>query len=466
MNNLNTLGKIPPQDVSLEEAIIGGILLESEALIEIVDILRPESFYKDEHSKIYKAAIDLFKRSEGVDLFTIMNKLRSNNELESIGGPAYLTKLTTNVASAAHIEFHARIVQQKYIQRELIRVSSEIQNKAFDSSSDVSELLDFSESQLFNIANNSTSKEARQIGDISKDELIRLDIISKSKDAFSGVPTGLTEIDKVTNGLQPSNLIIIGGRPAMGKTSLVLQIAINCTIDFKIPVAFFSLEMGEDELSRKIIGSLTGLSSSKLRRADFNEDDWGKLDIAQSKLDNAPLYIDDNSGLTPIELRAKCRRLKMKHDIKLIIIDYIQLMGSSVRGNREQELSSISRSLKILAKELKIPVVALSQLNRAVEQKPDKKPDLSHIRESGAIEQDADIVAFVYRPWYYNFTAYEDQSSTYGIMEFLIRKYRAGSLADIKLRHNESFGRIYNETEVEDINPIQDNSDLETNLDF
>lgn len=463
------LGKLPPQSIELEEAVLGAIMLESNSYIEICDILKPESFYKNEHSLIFKSITDVYSKNKPIDFLTVMEQLRINNELDSIGGAMYLTNLTSNVGSASHIEYHARIIQQKFIQRELIRISTEIQNKAYSDLDDVSILINFAESELFGITQGNIKKEPKIIGDIGKEQLKLLEEISKSDKEFIGIPTGLKALDMVINGFQKKKLIIIAARPAMGKTSLVVSIARNMSIDFNKKVAIFSLEMGEDEIWSKLISDITDIQYAKISGGKIN-DSWGEIESAQSKLENSKLFIDDTAGITLFELRAKSRRLKLKHGIDIIFIDYLQLMsGDKASGNREQEISTISRGLKSMSKDLDIPVVALSQLNRGVEQRPDKKPNLSDLRESGAIEQDADIVAFIYRPEYYGFMEYEDNQSTLNKVDILIRKHRGGKTADVNIDRTPNFTRIFDKEseQIQDIEPLkEDNSDLESNLDF
>jgi len=471
-SNYLEFGRIPPQAIELEEAVLGGIMLEKDSLIEIIDIISPESFYKDEHQKIYKAILDLFSSNKGIDILTIMDQCRINLTLEDVGGVAYLTGLTSRISSASHIEFHARIVQQKYIQRELIRAATEIQNKAFDESNeDVSELLDFSENQIFSIAQGNVSQEAVSVGVIGREVLKILDETSKSDAEFSGLPSGLTALDRITSGFH-TKFIIIAGRPAMGKTTLALQIVKNMSLDFGIPAAFFSLEMTKIELTQKILAGETGIEQGKINDGKISKYDWNKFEVAQERLEKAPLYIDDSAGLTPITLRAKCRRLKLKHDIKIIVVDYIQLMDCAGKGNREQEISTISRSLKLLSKELNIPVIGLSQLNRAVESRPDKRPLLGDLRESGSLEQDTDMVWFVYRPEYYGQEFYEDQTSTKNIVEVIIKKNRGGRIGDVILKRDFGFTKIIDIETVDDINndveelkPLN-NNDLENNIAF
>lgn len=462
LNNINyDLGKIPPQVIEFEEAVLGAIMLESEAFIRICDIIKSESFYKEQHQKIFSACKSLFSKNKPIDILGIMEELRILKILEEIGGPAYLTQLMDNIGSSSHIEFHARIVQQKYIQRELIRISTEIQQKSFEDIDDIQELIDYAESELFNITAGNISKEPRKIEEIGNEQLILLEELSVSNNEFTGIPTGLTSLDRILNGLQNKKLMILAGRPGQGKTTLMISIARNMAIYFKKRVAIFSLEMGEDELWKKIISDLTDIQYARLNNKITDE--WSIIESAQRQLEGIDLFIDDSPSISIFDLRAKARRLKMKKDIEIIFIDYLQLMsGNKEKGTRELEISSISRGLKILSKELNIPIVCISQLNRATEQRPDKKPQLSDLRESGAIEQDADIVSFIYRPEYYGFTQDENGDSTENRVDILIRKHRGGKTGDVTLWKTDNFTRIHDDIKIENIKSI-DNSDINSN---
>jgi len=438
-------GKVPPQAIDLEEAVLGAIMLEKNALLSVIDILKPESFYKDAHQKIYQAILNLSTAEKPIDILTVTEELRANHTLDEVGGPAYISQLTSRIASAAHIEYHARIVAQKYIQRELIRISSEIQKQAFDESIDVSDLLDFSERQLFEIATGNIKKESLPVNVLMKEAIKRIEEASKREDNLSGVPSGYTKLDRVTSGWQRSDLIIIAARPSMGKTAFVLSMARNMAVEHKQPVAIFSLEMSSIQLVNRLIVSETELPSERIRNGKLSDDEWKQLDTKIRDLIQAPLYIDDTPAISIFELRAKCRRLVIQHQIKLIVIDYLQLMTAPVdaRGSREQEVSMISRSLKALAKELDVPVVALSQLNRSVETRSgNKRPQLSDLRESGAIEQDADIVIFIHRPEKYGLFEDLDGNSTKGIAEIIIAKHRNGPTADLQLRFRDDLAKF------------------------
>ena len=440
-------GKIPPQAIDLEEAVLGAMLIDEKGVNEIIELLSPEVFYKRSHQLIYESIERLFRESEPIDLLTVSADLKKNKNFEQVGGDFYLISLSQKVSSSAHIEFHSRIILQKYIQRKLITISNEIIQKSYNESTDVMDLLDEAESKLYDVAqgNIKTSTESAQNLVIRAKN--RIEEIAK-QEGLSGVSTGFDKLDKLTSGWQPSDLVIIAARPGMGKTALALSMARNISVKQDIPVAFFSLEMSSVQLITRLISSETGLSSDKLRTGKLADHEWQQLNIKVSDLESAPLYIDDSPSLTIFELRAKARRLASSHGIKLIIIDYLQLMniGSSNKaGNREQEISTISRNLKALAKELDIPVIALSQLSRAVETRGGtKRPILSDLRESGAIEQDADIVSFLYRPEYYGITEWDDEMKTpsEGQGEFIVAKHRNGALDSIKLKFIANLGKF------------------------
>ncbi len=439
------IGRIPPQALELEEAVLGALMLEKDAIIEVIDILRSESFYKDEHQKIFQAITDLFASDKAIDLLTVPEQLRKNNHLEEVGGVAFLTQLTSRVASAAHIEFHARIVQQKFIQRELIRITSDIQSKAFDESTDVDSLLDYSEGQLFNVAQGHIKKEAAPMNILVKDAITLIQEAAKREDNLSGVPSGYTKLDRMTAGWQRSDLIILAARPSMGKTAFVLSMARNMAVEHKQSIAVFSLEMAAVQLVNRLIVGEAEIPSDKIRVGNLTDEEWERLDYRIKRLEDAKIFIDDTPGISVFELRAKCRRLKNQHNIDVIIIDYLQLMTGTpeTRGNREQEVSTISRSLKALAKELNVPVIALSQLNRSVEVRTgSKRPQLSDLRESGAIEQDADMVVFIHRPEKYGILQDEEGNSLVGLAEIILAKHRNGALGDVHLKFIGEFTKF------------------------
>ena len=436
---LPDFGKVPPQANDMEEAVLGAIMLEKEAVITTLDILKPESFYKEAHQKIFKTISDLNTREFPVDLYTVTEELRAHNELDSVGGPVYLTQLTSKVVSAANVDYHARIVAQKYIQRELIRVSTEIQNRSFDDTYDVTELLDFSENALFQIAEGNIKREVAPINVVIKEAIREIEEAGKREDALVGTPSGFTKLDRLTSGWQKSELIIIAARPSMGKTAFALSMARNMAIDHGKSVAIFSCEMSSIQLVNRLIVAETDIPGDKIKNGRLNEEEWKQLDNRIKKLVQAPIYIDDTPAISIFELRAKCRRLKAQHKLDIVIVDYLQLMsGPENTGSREQEVSNISRSLKSIAKELDVPILALSQLNRSVEMRGGtKRPLLSDLRESGAIEQDADMVVFIHRQEKFGMLTFEDGSSTKGIAEIILAKNRNGPVDDVRLKFRE-----------------------------
>jgi replicative DNA helicase len=443
-----THGKLPPQAVDLEEAVLGAIMLEKDALASIIDIIRPQAFYKEAHQIIFSAITRLFAKTEPVDILTVTNELKFSGELEIVGGPFYIAQLTNRVASSANTEFHTRIIIQKFIQRELIRISSEIIHDAYEDTTDVFKLLDKAENQLFNVSEDNLRRNYVNMQSLVSNAVEQIKAARNNQNTFTGVASGFTSLDRVTSGWQPSDLIVIAARPGMGKTAFVLTIARNAAVDFKEPVAIFSLEMSSVSLVTRLISAEAQIPGDSLRKGDLSADQWSSLNYNISNLINAPLYIDDTPSLSVFDLRAKARRLKAQHKIKMIIIDYIQLMTLGVeknQGNREQEISQISRSLKSLAKELNIPVIALSQLNRSVETRPNKKPLLSDLRESGAIEQDADMVLFIYRPEYYKLDAGPESQHPPGYAEISIAKHRNGSLEDVGLRFINKYAKFTDE---------------------
>ena len=442
-------GKVPPSATDLEEAVLGALMLESEALNDVVEILKPESFYKIEHQKIFESITDLFSKSEPVDILTVTSWLKKEGSLELVGGPYFVSQLTDRVASSANAEFHARIIAQKFIQRELIRVSGETYHEAFEDTTDVLDLLDKAESNLFAVAEGNLRKSYDSMSTLVKKALEQVEEAASKEGGITGVATGFNELDKMTNGWQNSDLLIIAARPAMGKTAFVLSMTRNIAVEFKNPVAFFSLEMASVQLVNRLISSESGIPGEKLKKGSLDKNDWEHMHASLKQLGEAPIFIDDTPALSVFELRAKCRRLKAQHDIQMIIIDYLQLMtagGNQKGGNREQEISTISRSLKALAKELNVPVIALSQLSRAVETRGGtKRPMLSDLRESGAIEQDADMVMFLYRPEYYGIeTSEETNLPTEGLTELIVAKHRSGATGTVPLRFINTLAKFTN----------------------
>ena len=428
-------GKIPPQAIDLEEAVLGALMLERDALTSVIELLKPEIFYKDAHQMIFKAIQNLFAKTQPIDILTVTNELKLMGELDTVGGPFFITQLTNRIASAANIEFHTRILIQKFIQRELIRVSTETIRDSFEDTTDVFTLLDRAESNLFSISEGSLNRNFSTMQNLVADAIKQIEAARNHDGTFSGVPSGFTELDRFTSGWQKSDLIVIAARPGMGKTAFVLTMARNIAVTFKKPIAFFSLEMSSVQLVTRLISAESQLPADKLKKGNLESYEWEQLNAKIGTLIGAPMYIDDSPSLNIFDFRAKCRRLKQQFDIQLVVIDYIQLMsGIGDKGNREQEISNISRSLKSLAKELDIPVIALSQLNRSVETRStNKKPVLSDLRESGAIEQDADMVIFIYRPEYYNITD-DEKGSTIGMADLIIAKHRNGPTGEVRLR--------------------------------
>lgn len=433
-------GKLPPQALDFEVAVLGAMMIDKKGIDDVIDILHPDAFYDKRHQEIYAAIYTLFQNSEPTDLLTVSAQLRKDGKLDVVGGDFYLINLTQKVASSAHIEYHARIILQKFIQRKLISISSDIIESAYDETMDVFDLLDEAEAKLFEVTQGNLKKGSEDAGDLVKQALKKIQDIS-NQEGMSGLATGFTKLDALTSGWQPSDLIIIAARPGMGKTAFVISMAKNMAIDFNHAVALFSLEMSSVQLITRMISSETGLTSEKLRKGNLEAHEWEQLNVKVKKLSDAPIYIDDTPSLSIFDLRAKARRLVSQHGVKIIIIDYLQLMtaGGSGKGggNREQEISTISRNLKALAKELSVPVIALSQLSRAVETRGgSKRPLLSDLRESGAIEQDADIVSFIFRPEYYGVTEWDDDEHTSceGQGEFIVAKHRNGGLENIRLK--------------------------------
>ncbi len=442
-------GKIPPQAIDLEEAVLGAMMIDKKGIDEVIDVLTPQVFYKIAHQTIFAAIQKLFHDTQPIDLLTVSNELRNEGKLDLIGGDYYLVQLTQKVSSSAHIEYHSRVLMEKYIFRRLIEISSNIIDKSYDDTTDVFDLLDFSESKLFEITEGGIKKSFTDSNTLVRQAIDKIKAMSE-KEGMSGVPSGFDKIDKITSGWQESDLVILAARPGMGKTAFILSMARNMAVERQVPVAVFSLEMSSVQLITRMISSETGIASEKLRKANLQDHEWKQLYTKVKSLEDAPLYIDDTPALSIFDLRAKARRLVSQHDVKLIVIDYLQLMtlgGGKSNGNREQEISTISRSLKSIAKELNIPVIALSQLSRAVETRGgSKRPLLSDLRESGAIEQDADIVSFIYRPEYYKLEVWDDENATpcAGQAEFIIAKHRNGALDNVRLKFVQDQAKFMN----------------------
>lgn len=446
-----TLGKLPPQDTELEAAVLGALMLEKDAYSQVSDILTPECFYDASNRLIYEAITALGVSQRPIDMLTVAEQLRSNGTLEQAGGLPRVSELTGRVSSAANIEFHARIVQQKYLARELISFATQIEELAFDESIDVFDLMQEAEGNLFDISKNTLKRDVIQIDPIINEAIAKIQEAANREDGLSGLPTGYHDLDKLTSGWQNSDLIIIAARPAMGKTALVLSMAKNMAVDYNIPIGLFSLEMSRLQLVNRLISNVCSLEGEKIKNGRLTNLEWDNLMSRVKALYTSPIYLDDTPSLSIFELRTKARRLVREHGVKIIIIDYLQLMNATGMkfGSREQEVSTISRSLKQLAKELDIPIIALSQLNRSVEQRGDdkngKRPQLSDLRESGAIEQDADIVCFIHRPEYYTRSGEDAEGNDIrGKAEFIIAKHRSGAVDTIDLRFVKQYARFEN----------------------
>ena len=445
-------GRVPPQALQVEQSVLGAMLLERDAIPKTIEILPAGSFYTERHNAIYEAILSLFERGNPVDLITLGDELKRRGKLEDMGGAYYLTELTSTVATAANVEYHARIISEKSILRNLIETMTSVISRAYDPSADAFELMDEAESDIFRISDSQLRRSGVSMQEVLKETLTRLESIHGREGGITGVASGFKRIDQMTGGWQPSDLIIIAARPSMGKTAFALAVARNAALDPENPigVAIFSLEMSAAQLAQRLLTSEARVDAQSARTGRLNDDDWPRLARAAGRLSEAPIYIDDTPALTILELRAKCRRLKAEHDIGLVVVDYLQLMRGSGMGknsNREQEIAHISRSLKGLAKELDVPVIALSQLSRAVETRGgDKRPQLSDLRESGSIEQDADVVAFIYRAERYGITVDENGNSTEGLAEFIISKQRNGPIGDISLAFIRQHARFENLT--------------------
>jgi replicative DNA helicase len=435
-----------PHALELEQAILGAIMLERDALTRVTDTLTSEMFYKPAHTDIYKAMMELSNASEPIDKLTVMERLKKMDRLAQVGGPYYIAELTSRVASAANIEHHAHIVAQKFIQRELIRICRNVADEASDESNDIFDLLDNAEKQLYELSTDKLRRESLSMSHLTHRTIEELQALISKGDGVTGLTSGFAQLDKLTSGWQPSDLIILAARPAMGKTAFVLSLARNAAMRGNQPVAIFSLEMAATQLVRRLISSEAEIELQKMRTGQLSDAEWSQLNDRIARMSEAPIFIDDTPALSLFDLRTKCRRLKSQHNIQMVIIDYLQLMTAESKkgGNREQEISAISRGLKVLAKELSVPIIALSQLSRAPEQRPgnDKRPMLSDLRESGAIEQDADMVMFLYRPEYYDMLEDEEGNSTKGMCEVIIAKQRNGPTDRVKLRFVQQFARF------------------------
>jgi replicative DNA helicase len=445
----NTYGHLQPQALEIEKAVLGALLIDKDAYAIVCEMLFPESFYEPRNQMVYAAIRDLSIEERPVDMLTVTDQLSRKGQLEEVGGPAYIAEISSKVASSAHVEYHARIIAQKFLARQLISFASVIETKAFDESIDVDELMQEAEGSLFELSQKNMKKDYTQVDPVIKNAI---DIISKAaanKDGLTGVATGYHKLDDMTSGWQASDLVIIAGRPAMGKTSFALSLAKNIAADTKTPIAFFSLEMSNVQLVNRLISNVCEIQGSHLQSGQLQPDEWDRLDKRINDLYGAPLYIDDTPGLSVFELRTKARRLVREHGVKIIMIDYLQLMNANGMrfSSRQEEVSTISRSLKGLAKELDIPILALSQLNRGVESREGlegKRPQLSDLRESGAIEQDADMVLFVHRPEYYHIYQDDNGRDLHGMAQIIIAKHRKGATGDVLLTFRGEYTRFEN----------------------
>jgi replicative DNA helicase len=442
-------GKLPPQSIELEEAVLGAIMLEKNALSDVIEILKPESFYSEANQNIYEAIVELFNEAQPIDLLTVRERLKKKSMLDVVGGLKYLTHLTRNVNSSAHIEFHARIIIEMAIKRELIKVALTIERDAYEDSTDVFELLDQSSASIFKIGEMNIVKDYMPINTVMKEAFDELAARKDHQDGVTGVPSGFTDLDRVTSGFQKTELIIMAARPGMGKTAFMLTLARNAAVTYNKPVAIFSLEMGRVQIVNRLVAIEAEIDGEKMKKGNFSESEWMHLFNNTRKLSEAKIFIDETPALRILELRAKCRRLKEQHKIEMVMVDYLQLMTGEMgrNGSREQEIASISRALKNIAKELEIPVIALSQLSRDVEKRgsTSKRPQLSDLRESGSIEQDADIVMFIHRPEYYP-TGTDDDTDNEGKASIIIAKNRSGALEDVELRYIKQYTKFVEPT--------------------
>jgi replicative DNA helicase len=446
-HNFPSEGRIPPQAVDVEMAVLGAMLLDKGAIAKALEILDDSSFYKPAHARIFAGMIALFDRSEPVDLITLIDELRRRGELDAVGGEYYLTELTTHVTTAANVEYHAHIVLEKALMRQLISSSADVVSRAYSETEDALDLLDEAEQKIFQISERRMKKSFVSMNTAVHQTMEMLESIHGKHSGVTGVPSGFTELDNYTGGFQNSDLVIVAGRPSQGKTALVLSLARNASILHDVPVAFFSLEMSSQQLVLRLICAEARVDAHSVRTGRLPEDEWRKLSTSIGKLYKAKIFIDDTPALTALEIRAKARRLKAEHNIGLIVVDYLQLMqGPKSAQSREQEISTISRSLKALAKELNTPVLALSQLNRAVELRGDKRPVLADLRESGAIEQDADVVLFVHRPEMFGINVDENNEPTEGMAEIIIGKQRNGPTGSARLAFIKQYARFENLT--------------------
>ena len=439
--------RLPPQNLEAEQCVLGSVLLQQGALVKIVELVAPSDFYREAHKNIFSAMVALFEKNEPQDIITVSNILKDKNKLDEVGGPAYLANLTDIVPVAANISYYAQIIRSKAILRRLIQTSTEIAARCYEEQDDIDSLVDDAEKTIFEISRTKSNQGFQALSKIIPESFKRIERLAEKKELITGVPTGYDDLDRITCGLQSSDIIILAGRPSMGKTALAMNIVQNAAIFHKVPVAVFSLEMSKEQLGMRMLCSVSRVDSQDLRTGHIRDTDWPKLARATGILSDAPIFIDDSPAISVLEMRAKSRRLKTEHNIGLVVVDYLQLMrGRSNTERREQEISEISRSLKAMAKELDLPVIALSQLNRSLESRPNKRPQLSDLRESGAIEQDADVICFLYRDEIYNKS--EDNPKR-GIAELIIGKQRNGPTGTIELTFIDKFTTFENYSRLE-----------------
>ncbi len=434
------IDRVPPQNVEAEQSVLGAMLIEREAIAKVAEFLRPVDFYREAHRLVYNAVLQLFNKNDAVDLITVVESLRKEDKLEAAGGIAYVTSLANYVPTAANVLYHARIVEEKALLRQLIHAATYIAGMGYEASDEVTMIMDKAEQMILEVANRKVGHDFTPIKSIIFDTFNKIEQLYASKGGITGLPTGFKDLDRLMSGLQPSDLILIAARPSMGKTAFVLNIAQHVAIREKKPVAFFSLEMSKEQLVQRMLCAEAAIDAQRLRIGELEENDWGKLVKAADRLSSAPIYIDDTAGITVVEMRAKARRLKIEHGLQLVIIDYLQLMQGATGSrseNRQQEISEISRFLKGLAREMNVPVIALSQLSRSVESRQVKRPMLSDLRESGSLEQDADIVAFLYREDYYN-----PDTDKKNVTEVIVAKHRNGPVDTIQLFFHKQFTKF------------------------
>jgi replicative DNA helicase len=442
------LDRLPPQNIEAEQSILGAVLLENDALLKALEVLSTEDFYRESHRKLFNAMIELFEKNEAIDLITVTDALKRKNELDDVGGATYLSSLASQVPTAANIRYHAKIVKEKALLRGLLRSATEIAARVYESTMEADEMVDYAERTIFDISDRRTKTAFVSLKEVIKSSFELIEHLYDKKEAITGVPSGFADIDELTTGFQPGDLIVVGGRPSMGKTALGLNIAQHVALQLREPVAIFSLEMSKEQLAMRMLCAEAMVDSNSVRKGFIKKEDWHKLTSAAGRLAEAPIFIDDSSGTSVLEMRAKARRLKMEHHggLGLVVVDYLQLMrGRGSFERREQEISEISRSLKGLAKELKVPVIALSQLNRGVESRTDKRPSLADLRESGAIEQDADVIIFLYRDEVYH----KDTPQNKGQAEVIIAKQRNGPTSTIHLTFLSSCTRFVPHAKME-----------------